>query len=187
MKAKIGVTVFQNGDMDILQASIYEEVWNDYQALRRRAGKMRAKGTEKGVFLSRRYERSALLCLYAFFEGVVDSWTKQLICRGNMAEEAENDPVCVKCRLLADAAYGNAYAGRRKDFSHLEACISRYEQHDLAFLEYVDAETLEDVEVHMNEYLTVIEKLTGLCRFPEPAPSTEELMNSLGGMVKACY
>jgi len=30
MKAKIDVTIFKNGDMDILQASIYEELWKDY-------------------------------------------------------------------------------------------------------------------------------------------------------------
>ena len=30
MKAKIDVTIFHNGDMDILHASIYEELWKDY-------------------------------------------------------------------------------------------------------------------------------------------------------------
>ena len=37
MKAKINVTVFQNGDVDILQASVYEELWKDYKAFKGRA------------------------------------------------------------------------------------------------------------------------------------------------------
>ena len=79
MKAKIDVTIFKNGDMDILQASIYEELWKDYCTFKQRAVMQQEKETKKGIFLSRRYYRAALLSLFTFFEGVINNWIKTII------------------------------------------------------------------------------------------------------------
>ena len=79
MKAKIDVTIFHNGDMDILHASIYEELWKDYCTFKKRAAMQQEKGTKKGTFLARRYYRAALLSLFAFFEGVLNNWIKTII------------------------------------------------------------------------------------------------------------
>ena len=54
MKAKIDVTIFHNGDMDILHASIYEELWKDYCTFKKRAAMQQDKGTKKGTFLAGR-------------------------------------------------------------------------------------------------------------------------------------
>lgn len=70
MKAKIDVTIFKNGDMDILQASIYEELWKDYCTFKQRAVMQQEKETKKGIFLSRRYYRAALLSLFTFLKAL---------------------------------------------------------------------------------------------------------------------
>lgn len=74
MKSKIGITVFSNGDMDILQASLWEDLWNDYVFYRKKSHHQSEKGTKKGEFLARRYERAACLTLYEWFDAIVSRW-----------------------------------------------------------------------------------------------------------------
>ncbi|WP_301859413.1 hypothetical protein [uncultured Megasphaera sp.] len=185
MKSTFNVTVFKNGDMDILRISVYEELWKDYRAFKKRAALQREKGTVKGDFLARRYERSALLSLYAFFEGVVCRWFQQ-ICRDDPSQPQPED-LAEQCRVILAYSQARGHGGPVCSLARLETHISRYEQPDVAVLEYVDSRTLQSIEDSMNEFLSCVEGATGMTRFPQPEKSTADLVDSLGGIVKECY
>ncbi|MCH4167514.1 MAG: hypothetical protein LKF74_00815 [Megasphaera sp.] len=186
MKSKIDVTIFHNGDLHILRASIYEELWKDYSTFRRRASMQASKGTEKGTFLARRYERAALLSLYAFFEGVVDTWLGS-ISRDNAAYEGlETVDLEEKCRHILRYCFLQTYTKADLDFSRLWEFLKRYEQHDLSLLEHIDMTVLTDMEQDVDMYFHFVESMTTLKRFPPADASTDHIVDSLGGMVKEC-
>lgn len=179
MKAKINVTVFQNGDVDILQASVYEELWKDYRAFKSRALRYHEKGSAKGEFLARRYERAALLSLFAFFEGVVDRWLKEA---AMTAEENKAAPACLtdKCRALTRTVTMPPFGGSACNTERLLTFTGRYEQSDVALLEHVDGAVLQDIEDEIDAYLSCIERLTGFARFPGLSAGTAALMETIG-------
>lgn len=184
MKSKLDVTIFHNGDVDVLHGSIYQELWKDYETFKKRALWLQEKGTVKGDFLARRYERAALQSLYVFFAGVVDMWVMQIvqhhpeytgITNGIMQEKID----CIREYVVRCAHREIAY-----DREKLSLYISRYEHHDLSFIEYVTYDVLCDVEEKINAFLDGVENVTELKRFPEPDTSTTELVNSLGELVR---
>lgn len=188
MKAKIDVTIFKNGDMDMLHASIYEELWKDYQALYRRAQFHSEKGTAKGLYLAKRYERAALLSLFAFFEGVVDNWMSQLI-RTYPDEygQTDMDGIIPKCDAILGYCFFCTYTKEQHDVTSLYDMIKRFEGHDVALLEHVDSQVLSKAEALMNAYFSYVEAITPLRRFPVPDESTVGLMDRLGNLVKGCH
>lgn len=109
MKAKIDVTIFHNGDMDILHASIYEELWKDYCTFKKRAAMQQDKGTKKGTFLARRYYRAALLSLFAFFEGVLNSWVKTVIQERQEFAGVERQDTLKKCDAMVEYCFFCSY------------------------------------------------------------------------------
>ena len=179
MKAKIGVTVFQNGDVDILKASVYEELWKDYRAFKGRAARYHEKNSAKGEFLARRYERAALLALFAFFEGVVDRWIKEVE-RETHIPMSMPDVLTDKCRLLSRRVCLPPFCGITCDMDRLLPFIERYEQPDVSMMEHVDGDILQDIEAAVDEYLSFIERSTGFSRFPALSASTEALMETIG-------
>lgn len=67
MKAKIDVTIFKNGDMDILQASIYEELWKDYCTFKQRAFHAARKGNEeRHLFIPPVLSGGTVVVIYLF-------------------------------------------------------------------------------------------------------------------------
>lgn len=179
MKAKINVTVFQNGDVDILQASVYEELWKDYKAFKGRARRHHEKDSAKGEFFARRYERAALLTLFAFLEGVVDRWLKEA------AAAADTEPVGLptlsdKCRHLTQLACLPPFRGITYDAARLLTFTGRYEQADLALLEHIDGSLLQAIEDEADEYMTFIERATGFTRFPHLNAGTAAIMETIG-------
>lgn len=186
MKSKIDVTIFHNGDLHILRASIYEELWKDYSTFCQRASMQADKGTAKGNFLARRYERAALLSLYAFFEGVVDAWLG-CISRDNAAYEGlESVDLEEKCCHILRYCFSQTNTKAELDFSRLWNFIKRYEQHDLSLLEHIDRTILTDIEQDIDMYFHFVESMTCLQRFPPADASTNHIVDSLGGMVKDC-
>lgn len=185
MKSKIGVTIFSNGDMDILQGSIYEELWNDYCTFKKRAIRQKEKDTPKGNFLARRYERAALLALYAFFRGVLDNWIMQIIRRNNLYTEMQHADLSKKCSAVLEYCFFCSYEKKEKDISRLKIFINRYEQSDLALLEHADYQVLMEMEQQIDEYLCFVEHATSLKRFPLPEQSTSGLVHQLGKIMKA--
>ena len=67
VKTKFGVTIFSNGDMDILKESLPEDLWRDYQFFCKKADSHRHKQSPKASLLVRRYERTAIITLFTFF------------------------------------------------------------------------------------------------------------------------
>lgn len=184
MKSKIDVTIFHNGDIDMLRASIYEELWKDYRNFKRRASVQHEKGTKKSHFLAQRYERAAVLSLYAFFEGVIDNWLG-IISKSNAEYEGlEGVGLEEKCRHILRYCFFQTYTKADLDFSRLWDLIDRYEQHDLSLLEHADVNLLTDIEQEVETYFHFVESMTALKRFPPVDRSTDHIMDSLGGMVK---
>lgn len=186
MKAKIDVTIFHNGDMDILHASIYEELWKDYCTFKKRAAMQQEKGTKKGTFLARRYYRAALLSLFAFFEGVLNNWIKTIIQERQEFAGVERQDTLKKCDAMVEYCFFCSYTKRPGTFCSLYGYIDRYEQHDLALIEHIDGQTLGRIETAMEEFFCYVEAMTALRRFPKPNESTTGLVSRLGGMVKDC-
>ena len=71
MRSKIGITFFRNGNVNIYDATLSEELWHDYKAFAQLAAVKKQKDTRQGEWAARRYERAAALSLYAFFEIVL--------------------------------------------------------------------------------------------------------------------
>jgi hypothetical protein len=172
--------------MDILRASVYEELWKDYSTFKRRASVQTDKGTEKGRFLARRYERAALLSLYAFFEGVVDNWMDKISQDQVEYQGLEQVSLEEKCRHILRYCFFQTYTRASLDFSRLWEFVQRYERHDLLLLEYVDHTVLTDLEQDIDAYFHFVESMTDLKRFPPADRSTNHIIDSLGGMVKGC-
>lgn len=187
MKAKIDVTIFKNGDMDILQASIYEELWKDYCTFKKRAVMQQEKETKKGIFLARRYYRAALLSLFTFFEGVINNWVKTIIQARPEFAGTGDQAVLKKCDAVIEYCFFCSYTKHTGTFTSLYGYINRYEQHDLALIEHIDGQTLEAIEMAMEEYFCYVEALTSLKRFPKPNQSTTGLVGRIGGLVKDCH
>ncbi|AXL22288.1 hypothetical protein [Megasphaera stantonii] len=179
MKAKINVTVFQNGDVDILQASVYEELWKDYKAFKERARRHHEKDSAKGDFFARRYERAALLTLFTFLEGVVDRWLKEAAAAAG-AEPVGLPKLSDKCRYLTQLACLPPFRGITYDAARLLTFTGRYEQADLALLEHVDGSLLQTIEDAVDEYMTFIERVTGFTRFPHLNAGTAAIMETIG-------
>ena len=167
MKAKIDVTIFHNGDMDILHASIYEELWKDYCTFKKRAA-------------------MALLSLFAFFEGVLNNWIKTIIQERQEFAGVERQDTLKKCDAMVEYCFFCSYTKRPGTFCSLYGYINRYEQHDLALIEHIDGQTLGRIETAMEEFFCYVEAMTALRRFPKPNESTTGLVSRLGGMVKDC-
>lgn len=184
MKAKINVTFFPNGNVEMLRISIYEELWKDYRAFAGRAEKMREKGTPKAEFLARRYERTAALSLFAFLSGVVDHWLKELERKGVVFGGSQN--LSDKCDFLFRAVCRPPFAGTAAAYElcRVKTYISRYERDGLALLEHIDGKTLQEMEREMDAYLSFIEKAAALKRFPAPDESTTAFMDRLSTWVK---
>ena len=179
MKAKINVTVFQNGDVDILQVSVYEELWKDYKAFKGRALRHHEKGSAKGEFFAKRYERAALLTLFTFLEGVVDRWLKDAALAVG-TEIAETAALSDKCRLLKQIACLPPFQGISYDAVRFLTFTERYEQTDLALLEHIDGSLLQTIEDEIDEYLAFIERATGFSRFPRLNAGTAAIMENIG-------
>lgn len=186
MKAKIDVTIFKNGDMDILHASIYEELWKDYETFQKRAALQEAKKTKKGRFLARRYYRAALLSLFAFFEGVLNNWVRVIISERSEYDGTQRKGTLQKCDAVVEYCFFCSYTKRPGTFVSLYGYINRYEQHDLSLIEHIDGKTLSAIELSMDEFFCYVEAMTKLRRFPKPNKSTTGLVDRLGGMVKEC-
>lgn len=184
MKSKIDVTIFGNGDMDILHASIYNELWKDYETFKQRALRQQEKGTEKGDFLARRYERTALQSLYTFFICVVESWMIQIIQQHSEYTSITHGTLREKCDAILEYSFLCTYTDTEYDGERLNEYVKRYEEHDLALIEYITYDTLCDIEGKMLTFFTLVEALTELKRFPEPDKSTRELVNSLGDLAR---
>lgn len=184
MKAKFNITIFHNGDMDILHRSIYEELWKDYCCFKKRVVHLDDKGTQKSHYLARRYERAALLSLFAFFEGVVDYWMGAIGRENADYAGLEQADLSEKCRQILRYCFLQSYTKAQYDFATLYGYIDRFERHDLALLEYVDSEALDAMEGEMETYFCFVETMTGLQRFPQPDASTDNLVQSIGTIVK---
>lgn len=74
LKTKFGVTIFSNGDMNIVKESLQEDLWRDYQFFCKKADSHRHKQSPKANLLVCRYERTAVITLFTFFSAVLDSW-----------------------------------------------------------------------------------------------------------------
>lgn len=186
MKSKIDVTIFKNGDIDMLHASIYEELWKDYCALKKRARMHEEKNTAKGAYLCRRYQRAALLSLFAFFEGVLDNWLHRLQQDYQEYQHVSMANLKEKCDAVLGYCFFCTYTKRTQDFTELYEIIGRFEQHDVSLIEHINRDMLMKTETAMDVYLCYVEAMTTLQRFPKPDKSTTGLMDKLGGMVKGC-
>lgn len=184
MKSKFDVTIFQNGDVDILHASIYYELWKDYETFKNRALTQKEKGTEKGMFLARRYERTAVQSLFTFFVSVVDAWMTQIIQQHPEYTSISHGTMQEKCDAILEYAFLCTYTDTEYDGEKLNAYVKRYERHDIALIEYITYDMLCDIEGKMLTFFTLIEALTELKRFPEPDKSTKDLVNSLGDLAR---
>lgn len=184
MKSKFDVTIFHNGDVDILHASIYYELWKDYETFKNRAVRQKEKGTEKGEFLARRYERTAVQSLFTFFVSVVDAWMTQIVIQHPEYSSITRGTVIEKCRAIQEYAFLCTYTDTEYDGEKLEAYVERYEHHDISLIEYISYDILCDVEGKMLTFFTLIEALTELTRFPEPDKTTKDLVNSLGDLAR---
>lgn len=179
MKATFDVTIFHNGDIDILHASVYQELWKDYETFKQRSVRQREKNTAKGNFLARRYERAALQALFAFFISVVDMWMMQIARHHKEYEESLGSALWEKCAAVQAYAAACSRMEICYDSEDLQVYLQRYENHDLSLLEYVTYDMLCSIEEKMDIFLVLIEGGTGMKRFPEPDPSTEALVHSL--------
>lgn len=184
MKSKIDVTIFGNGDMEILHASIYNELWNDYETFKQRAARQKEKGTTKGEFLAQRYERTALQSLFTFFTCVVENWMGQIIQRQREYESTAFGTLQEKCDAILEYAFLCTYTDTEYDGTVLTEYVRRYERHDLSLIEYITYDTLCDIEGKMVSFFTLVEALTELKRFPALDKSTRDLVNSLGDMAR---
>ena len=99
----------------------------------------------KGEFFARRYERAALLTLFAFLEGVVDRWLKEAVAAAG-AEPVGLTALSDKCRYLTQLACLPPFRGITYDAARLLTFTGRYEQADLALLEHVDGSLLQAIE-----------------------------------------
>ena len=144
------------------------------------------KGTKNGTFLARRYYRAALLSLFAFFEGVLNSWVKTVIQERQEFAGVERQDTLKKCDAMVEYCFFCSYTKRPGTFCSLYGYINRYEQHDLALIEHIDGQTLGQIETAMEEFFCYVEAMTALRRFPKPNESTTGLVSRLGGMVKDC-
>lgn len=190
MKAKIDVTIFKNGDIDMLHASIYEELWKDYCSLKKRARMHEERNTKKGNYLCRRYQRVALLALFAFFEGVLDNWIHRLQQEYQEYQEYQHvgmTSLKEKCDAVLGYCFFCTYTKRTQNFTELYDIIHRFEQHDVSLIEHINRDTLLKAETMIDAYLCYVEAMTTLRRFPKPDKSTTGLMNKLGGLVKDCH
>lgn len=184
MKSKIDVTIFQNGDMDILHASIYNELWKDYETFKNRALRQQEKGTPKGDFLAKRYERTALQSLYTFFTCVVEAWMGQISMHHREYTSIAHGTLQEKCDAILEYAFLCTYTDTDYDGTKLNEYVRRYEQHDIALMEYVTYDMLSDLEGKMTTFFTLVEALTKLKRFPKPDKSTTELVNAIGDLAR---
>ena len=171
MKSKIGITVFSNGDMDILQASLWEDLWNDYVFYRKKSHHQSEKGTKKGEFLARRYERAACLTLYEWFDAIVSRWIWET--SGHHA--LEGAPLLLKCQRLL------MLTKKEEEFSHLFGFLQRVDVNRQVLLETINDDRLDDMEASFCHYISYIETSTTLTRFPEQGKNSKGLLASLLG------
>lgn len=171
MKSKIGITVFSNGDIDVLQASLWEELWNDYTFYRKKAHHQYEKNTKKGAFLARRYERAACLTLYEWFEAIVSRWIGETSGQNAL----EGAPLLLKCQRLL------MLTPKEEDFSHLFGLINRADAKRTALVETINEDRLDDMEASFCHYISYIEASTTLTRFPEQGKNSKGLLDSLLG------
>lgn len=174
VKTKFGVTIFSNGDMDILKESLQEDLWRDYQFFCKKADSHRHKQSPKASLLVRRYERTAIITLFTFFSTVLDSWR----IRQGAASGVSLSTACQD--LLEDC---RKWSGKEEDFAHLLAIVNRYEENRQAVLENISEGTRCDIEKSMCAFLDYMEGQTDLRRFPEAASGTEGLMKHLMGSI----
>ena len=177
MKAKIGITIFGSGDVDILRNSIHEDLWRDYRFFFKKAAAHAAKGHKKNKLLAQRYERAAAMSLYTFFTSVVMTWLSRL----GQSEDVRSVPsLCTLYDVLMRAVFGTA---AHTEFTHLRALLCRYDQNVPALLENHNEDSLQDMENSICEFLGYIEAHSDLRRFPPVETSTtgvmEELMSRL--------
>ena len=182
MKAKIDVTIFHNGDMDI-HASIYEELWKDYCTFKKRAAMQQDKEGPRRARSGPALLPNGLLSLFAFFEGVLNSWVKTVIQeRQGAGVERQDTLKNAQVRRHGGILLFLLYTKRPGTFCSLYGYINRYEQHDLALIEHIDGQTLGQIETAMEEFFCYVEAMTALRRFPKPNESTTGLVSRSSGM-----
>jgi len=175
LKTKFGVTIFSNGDMNIVKESLQENLWRDYQFFCKKADSHRHKQGPKANLLVCRYERTAVITLFTFFSAVLDSWRIRQGTAGSVVS------LTAACQAFLEDC--RKWSGKQADFSHLLAILGRYDQNRQALLETVSEESRCDIEKSMCAFLDFMEGQTDLRRFPEAASGTEGLMNHLIGSV----
>lgn len=177
MKSRLDVTIFGNGDMHVWKQCIYAELWQDYLSMRHRAEEYWKKGTKKGDFLARRYERAAFLSLQNFFACVLERWMVQIeavqVSRGSLWEQ---------CRVLLDRTCSPQTVAAY-DFSCLHGQLEAAE-HTSAVLEQLDWEQLAAMEKAMDDFLSLIEQNTSLRRFPKVNHSSSSVVERLGSLFR---
>lgn len=169
MKAKVGITIFSNGNMDILKGSLQEDLWQDYCFYYKKAEAHRKKNSKKSLFLMKRYERAACLALFEFFTCVLSAW---LSCPG----QKTGIDFRTACRMILRQ---HDLDDEAADFSHLYNLLERYERSRQALLENLSNQALLDMQESIENYLDYVEAFTELHRFPGTADGTEGVMKQL--------
>lgn len=183
MRSKIGITFFRNGNVNIYDATLSEELWHDYKAFAQLAAVKKQKDTRQGEWAARRYERAAALSLYAFFEIVLRKWYAELkeTCFCPYGAEAL---LFQTVRLLREYAVTRGGRGQTYDIGHLQALLERYERHDGTVWEHANAEMLADSEKTFVSFLNYVETNTELKRFRSTGEQSKNLLDRLGKFLR---
>ncbi|WP_075572357.1 hypothetical protein [Colibacter massiliensis] len=179
MRTKIGITFFGDGNMEIHDVSLAEELRHDYESFIKLAAVKRSKGTARGERSARRYTRAAALALYTSFRLILNRWYDEVMI-GRFRVPANERSLEATVAALHEYVRTASDASREEAFSRLKGLVARYENSGGAVLEHLSEAAVKDAAEMMDAYLTYMEETAGLRRFPKGGAASQTLLQKLG-------
>jgi hypothetical protein len=182
---QIRVTI-RNGSALVETVSVLEDLWHDFVYFKERAGHLnRPKASVSDRLRAKRYQRSAIVMLAFYFEGVVNRWLHLRLPPVDFIA-IERKPLDVKIeRLIALAGAGRKLNLKADAAKRLRNVLAHLKPgHDLALFDEVTTATVLSSESTLVGWLQEMEQVLGQSRHPHSEAESRSLRSALGHSVR---